>query len=249
MIRLCHWKEKPRLGRQRLATRALGQYCSLGAGLRRGHMGEGARAPVMWLGFRFWSRSLRHLNVGGLSLKKYLGAKLKGFFRKDEACEHYLLNWARQIYDRKDILGLQDLIKLVMRPLQSRHMVDAYLKMPHRAMEELWWLNSLGFIGRMPGRDMEINYFIMQSAVSVPPDLVLDLSSDTVLPTPWHPSSIVNMIGRIGPGRPLGKFKQSTNHRVTFMSPINLGWVDGGNHSITQPIVSVEGQRSYCRLG
>ncbi|MDR6680244.1 DUF6710 family protein [Pseudomonas oryzihabitans] len=175
-------------------------------------------------------------------MKKYLGAKLKGFFRKDEACEHYLLNWARQIYDRKDILGLQDLIKLVMRPLQSRHMVDAYLKMPHRAMEELWWLNSLGFIGRMPGRDMEINYFIMQSAVSVPPDLVLDLSSDTVLPTPWHPSSIVNMIGRIGPGRPLGKFKQSTNHRVTFMSPINLGWVDGGNHSITQAIISGEGQ-------
>ncbi|WP_409457135.1 DUF6710 family protein [Pseudomonas oryzihabitans] len=177
------------------------------------------------------------------------GNRFKIFLRRCEALreptltnQHPVLHWAHQLYEKSEVRGLEDLSKIILRPLQSRHIADAYFKPPHQAIEELWWLDSLGFSGWLPGADRDLNSSIIRSVVPAPAGHLLNLSTDIILPTSWHPSSIVNLLGRIGSERPLGRFKQSSNHQVTFMIPLGIGWVSGGNHSIAQGIIRGEGE-------
>ena len=63
-----------------------------------------------------------------------------------------------------------------------------------------------------------------------------------VIPTLWSESSILNSLGMIGKRRELGVFVQDINHSVTLMRPLNIVWVNGGNHSIAQGILDGEGE-------
>lgn len=155
-----------------------------------------------------------------------------------------LMSWADQVAKRRHEEGLRDLIKIILRPIQAAHMTDAYLKPADKATEELWWLNSLGLPVWLPSLQERLDSYIINRCTISCDDTCgkkLNLASDIVLPTVWNASSIVRMLGAIGKGLPCGEFQQSINHRVSYMSPIGIGWVDSGNHSIAQAIIRGEG--------
>lgn len=151
-----------------------------------------------------------------------------------------------------NIEGLKDLIKLIMRPVQSKHLLRAYTCDDHKGGTELHWATELGilcFIGAKAGeRIIEDRTFAewCWSAECLIKDKSrfpqLELSMDIVLPTPWHPGRIMRNIGVIGADRPWGPFQQDfSNHFVTFQYPLMIGWVNGGNHSIAQSIIAGQG--------
>lgn len=155
----------------------------------------------------------------------------------------YLMEWANRIASTKNEEGLRDLIKIVLRPVQAKHMRDAYLKSAHGAPEPLWWPNSMSLFGYSEVLKSNILSYVSQNCVvkDVKEAEELNLASDVLLPTVWHPSSLVNTLGMIGPGLPAKEFEPSTNHCVTYMHPLGIGWVNGGNHSISQAIVRGQG--------
>nr|WP_143485994.1 DUF6710 family protein [Pseudomonas sp. PA15(2017)] len=133
-------------------------------------------------------------------------------------------------------------MKIVLRPIQALHLSDAYLKPAHAGIEELWWLDSMGLIGHIPTLSERIETYILKQCVREGTENEkISLASDMVLPTGWHPNSLIDTLGRIGKGLPCGEFKQSINHKVTSMPALCIGWVSGGNHSIAQAIIRGDG--------
>ncbi|WP_372239632.1 DUF6710 family protein [Pseudomonas sp. 8Z] len=153
-----------------------------------------------------------------------------------------LMKWADELVAKRNAEGLHDLVKIVLRPIQARHMREAYLKPENHGPDSLWWPLALGFSGLSQKLDSDVvSYINSHCLVScVAGKETLNLASDVVLPTAWHPTSLVAKLGAIGLGLPEGEFEQSTNHRVCYMYPLGIGWVGGGNHSISQGIVRGE---------
>jgi hypothetical protein len=164
----------------------------------------------------------------------------------------HLLKRADSLANAGNVEGLKDLIKLVMRPLQAKHMLRPYISDDHKCGTDLNWQNELGISSHITakvsehlvdGRDFTMwcwsdDCFIKDK------DLYpqLDLSTDIVLTTPWHPDRILRNIGVIGENRRLGPFKQDfSNHVIAYQYPLMIGWVNGGNHSIMQGIISGAG--------
>lgn len=138
--------------------------------------------------------------------------------------------------------GLVDLQRLIARKLQSEHMSDAYFKPAHGAIPSLDACRHFG-INLVPGANQHFDEFILDNR-SLPMDELprAKLGRDIVLPTCWHPSSILQSIGRIGEGLKWGKWTQDHNHDLMYWYPLNIFWVGGGNHSITQGIIRAEGE-------
>jgi len=158
-----------------------------------------------------------------------------------------LMQRADILLDEENVEGLKDLIRLVLRPIQSAHLVDSYLSAAKNTRIQLSpWLD-LGIEGPLTvvlkGKIVNDKNFIawccsdtcLVDNKSIFPQL--QLSTDVVLPTPWHPKSLISNIGSIGPGRPCGIFRQDPNHAIMYHYPLMIGWVDGGNHSIMQGIL------------
>lgn len=151
-----------------------------------------------------------------------------------------------------NIEGLKDLIKLILRPIQSNHLLHAYISEKNRALKELNWSDDFGVVsfidvrvGEKIIRDRTFASWCWSAECLIKEKNIfpqLDLSTDIVLPTPWHPNRILSNIGSIGEDRPRGQFKQDySNHRVTYQYPLMIGWVTGGNHSLMQGIISGRG--------
>lgn len=159
--------------------------------------------------------------------------------RKTEQFNH-LMRRARQIAgsaaEHKNE-ALLDLIKIVMRPVQAEHIRNAYISEAHGAIRELnfskdWFgtQNSFDFYTALPDESPKKQHTV-------------NLSSDIVLPTCWHPASLSATIGVIGrKNRKCGEFAQSANHSVLFLLPMRIGFVINGNHSIAQGIICGNGQ-------
>lgn len=155
-----------------------------------------------------------------------------------------LMSRASQLAERENVEGLRDLIKIILRPIQSHHIREAYLIGAHNAPEPLFWSDSLGIDRIIPGLDVGLIEFVWSQRCLIKDKEKyprLNLASDIVLPTSWHPSSIVLNLGRIGPGLANGSFEQSTNHSVMLSYPLGIGWVANGNHSIVQAVIRGEG--------
>lgn len=195
--------------------------------------------------------AIPHDGVGGRGFSAFLDSEIQFALRqrqKPDAAARFacLMEWADRLEASGNLEGLHDLAKIMLRPVQALHLSDAYLKPPHGATDSLWWGDSLGFTGQLQGVGEDVMAYIM-SLSNVPQvegakQLELNLASDIVLPTGWHPSSLTNTLGMIGEGLPAGVFKQSTNHRVSYMYPLGVGWVAGGNHSIAQAVIRGEGR-------
>lgn len=137
--------------------------------------------------------------------------------------------------------ALVDLQRLVMRPIQSDHMLSAYLRPDHSATcsFDKWRHFGLSYI---PDLEMSFIDFLMAGrSMSIEQAPKAALGRDIVLPTCWHPSSIINVLGSIGEGRCGGSWKQDPNHHLDYWFPLNIFWVGGGNHSIMQGILIAEG--------
>lgn len=176
---------------------------------------------------------------------------LKRIFKKSTPADfQQLLRRADILVEERNSEGLKDLIKLVLRPIQSKHLLDAYVKGDHRAVNEIGLDNNLGFRsfitaevdGRLVGDRTLTSWLFSDDCKITSEKPTLSLSSDIVLPTPWHPQSIIANLGKIGNGRQNGVFKQSTNHSVIYLYPLMIGLVNGGNHSIMQGILDGNGE-------
>lgn len=69
----------------------------------------------------------------------------------------------------------------------------------------------------------------------------LRLAVDLILPWPWNQYGAVNALCHIGTSCIAGKWKQDDNHRVEYWYPMHIGWVFGGNHSLSAGIIKGEG--------
>ena len=142
--------------------------------------------------------------------------------------------------------GLRDLIKIIMLPLQAKHISDAYFQKDHGGMESIRIFIDLG-IERYPSA---LDHSYLSSGLfsgcmidEKKNEKLVSLASDILLPTSWHPSSIVDMLGTIGSDAQykLGAFKKDINHIILYSYPLNITWVHNGNHSIIQGILRGEG--------
>lgn len=127
-------------------------------------------------------------------------------------------------------LALHDLVKILLRPLQSRHLVSAITEDEHGA---------LPFISQQ-------DFFIDGGVIKDPhhfkhlnsSDFVIRLSSDPILPTPWRKNGCRNCINLIGVGKPWGAWEQDhSNHHVSVLMPWGIAFVQGGNHSIAMGVI------------
>lgn len=154
-----------------------------------------------------------------------------------------VMRWAVALQASNNRAGLQDLIKIILRPVQAIHLREALLQPDHHAPLALHWMTSLGGLWEGSAEHGNWSTFVLkQCRRPVDRDAKIYLASDVVLPTLWSKNSILNSLGTIGKGRVNGEFQQDGNHSVTLMLPLNIVWVNGGNHSIAQGIVSGEGE-------
>lgn len=153
-----------------------------------------------------------------------------------------LLNRVKVFAEQGNRCALEDLQRLVLRPLQSLHMLDAYLKADHQALGsfEMWNDFGLNFIPSKGQSFIDIIHDDRQIPEKNLP--IAKLGRDSVLPTCWHPSSIIHALGNIGKSRRNGDWRQDPNHLLIWWYPLNIFWVGGGNHSITQGIILAEGE-------
>lgn len=157
------------------------------------------------------------------------------------AFEH-LMDWANSLSAEHNRRGLEDLIKIVLRPVQAIHLRDALLRPRHAGPQSLHWMSSLGGLWDGYADNGTWAAFLLKNCRRpVDQSSSIRLASDMVIPTLWSESSILNSLGMIGEGRELGAFVQDPNHSVTLMQPLNIAWVNGGNHSIAQGILGGEG--------
>lgn len=173
------------------------------------------------------------------------------FFKKSPALAstsfQHIMNIADILAEEGNVEGLKDLIKLVLRPIQSVHLLDAYTSAQHEGKGSLCYTKDIGIEGLLHivlnGQIVNNKGFVawcisetcMVDDKSLYPHL--ELSKDIVLSTPWHLSSLTNTIGSIGQHRSQGMFRQGQNHVVIYQYPLMIGWVSGGNHSIMQGIL------------
>lgn len=154
----------------------------------------------------------------------------------------YVMGWAKRLAADSNQAGLEDLIKIVLRPVQAERMRVAFTRAAHQAPECLWWIHSMGGLWDLQGPDGTwLSYALSQLRRPVDMSEMVSFSRDVLLPTPWSDSSIKNSLGTIGHRRINGPFKSDVNHQVTLMLPCRIAWVGGGNHSIAQGILSGEG--------
>jgi hypothetical protein len=70
----------------------------------------------------------------------------------------------------------------------------------------------------------------------------LDLGVDLVLPWPWNGGRVVNCLSGLRPGGDWGRWRQDPNHCIELWLPLGIGWVHGGNHSLTVGILEAKGK-------
>jgi len=166
------------------------------------------------------------------------------FGRKKKNEFDQLIARARLLYEDGNVVGLHDLQRILLKPVQANHIRQAYLEPDNTAAGSISLPRDFGFNSHLLADDCRFSgdhglpSCFVKDVTRYP---VLALSRDIALPTSWHPTSIVRNLGRIGAGLPNGSFTQSTNHQVVYFYPLSLVCVENGNHSIAQGIMRGEG--------
>lgn len=128
--------------------------------------------------------------------------------------------------------ALLDLIRALLRPLQSEHILAVAERKDHQAPSPIegysFFFSNLQIFS---GSD-----HLIRNA----PKFELNLACDPIFPTPWKRNDYVNALSLIGTGKALGSWRQDTNHIVSLWLPWGIGFVLGGNHSISSGILSGE---------
>lgn len=144
---------------------------------------------------------------------------------------HLALDMANEIA-LTNPLGLRDIIRALLRPLQSEHILAVAERVQHQAPSEI---ESSSFFFSNPQIFSYEKHWIRDA-----PKIELNLACDPILPTPWERGRYANALASIGPGKALGEWRQDPNHSVSLWLPWGIGFVNGGNHSISSGILAGE---------
>lgn len=161
----------------------------------------------------------------------------------------HIVRFARELAERRPFRGedagpvtseaithrLKLLVRGLLRPLQSEHIISVVERDMHGAADAL--------VAR--------NFFCKSAPQLLDPcaypkclnqDYSVDLARDPVLPTPWKKQDFAKCLAMIGKGRACGEWRHdSMNHGVTVVLPWGIAFVTGGNHSIATGILNLEG--------
>lgn len=133
------------------------------------------------------------------------------------------------------VQALPDLIRAMVRPLQS----DFLLAVAEEGTDARPDLTPGAFFFNAITEVQD--YSRMKAGEVNPEDYPLSLASDMVLPWPWSLSRYIDNVSRIGTAKGRVWQQDRTNHYVELWLPWRIGFVRGGNHSITAGILSGEG--------
>ena len=139
-----------------------------------------------------------------------------------------------------DPKGLSLLIAAMGRIVQSQAIVEPILHYPNDTSSSAFWpvallfseLDSLDAQGRTFG-DLAIKSRNMRE---------MRLDRDIVIPNPWQPLRLQRALSKLRLRGGWGRWRQDVlNHQVSLWEPIGIGWVHGGNHSISAGILTASG--------
>lgn len=125
--------------------------------------------------------------------------------------------------------ALNDLIRIILKPIQCKHITNSYAVQPHMGIPSIEVSDFLPFA--LPETTLHVYNKDSHG--------VLYLKQDIVLPTTWHPSSLISSLALIQDNQ--SNFKQNINHQVILFLPFRIGFVINGNHSIAQGILKGNG--------
>lgn len=151
--------------------------------------------------------------------------------------------------------GLQDLIRGILRPLQSEYL----LAVAERGQDALPSIDGAWFFGAaVRDRLFSTDGTRWLGRPLAQDEYVLKLSQDMVLPWPWSLRGYVSALATIGSAKApavtshtstrlfsrdyQGPWTQDDNHRVDLWLPWRIGFVYGGNHSIAAGVLAGEGE-------
>jgi hypothetical protein len=137
---------------------------------------------------------------------------------------------------KKNPEALKDFVYLLGRKIQNHYMcrvVSQFDSMADSfAPEHVWFPKSVPLNTSRQSLDT-----LRQTVEST---RTLHLASNVVLPWPWKQERVIDNFIDLGANRK--EWKQDfRNHSVEYWLPFGIGWVHGGNHSITLGIVQGQG--------
>ena len=169
-------------------------------------------------------------------MKKQMTTVLRKLLSRQKSVENnsfvQIMSMANMIEDSNPE-GLLLLVRALLRPLQSEHMVAIAERSDHEAPPSL---GGQSFFFDLNTVSTNLEFYQRHKPV-----VRVDLSKDIVLPTPWKRRGYENTLANIGSGKVMGDWRQDSNHCVAVWWPWRIAFVNGGNHSITAGILSGEG--------
>lgn len=142
--------------------------------------------------------------------------------------------------------GLVDLVRAILRPMQSEYL----LGVAEAGRDALPSLGQYTFFGdAVRSRLFSVDEHVWRGQALHPAGFRISLARDPVLPCSWHPDRYISALATIGANkagpegnsRSQGAFRQDSNHTVSLWLPWGIGFVTGGNHSITAGILHADG--------
>jgi len=145
-----------------------------------------------------------------------------------------IMAFARDLAAR-DPAALPLLVTALGRPVQSQAMLETVLRYPRHGSSGAFSPETLFFSEYDPldaaGRTFR------EIAAEIRKFRRLRLDRNVVIPNPWHPNRLQNSLSKLRPNGKWGRWREDYNHHIEVWEPVGLGWVHGGNHSITAGIL------------
>lgn len=164
-----------------------------------------------------------------------------GWFRKNKNKPKlhtefdHIMDFACSIASKNPV-ALINMVRVLLRPLQSELLLTAIQNEMHQAQHEI---ESYKFF--MPNGPSQLQMDFDEPKLDAA-NFLVQLNCDPVLPCPWHRDRYVDNLGYIGKDKARGPWKEdSLNHRITIWLPWGIAFVHGGNHSISTGILNGEG--------
>lgn len=163
----------------------------------------------------FWNRNKKEKTAAGTEKNRF---------------DHLL-----SVAEKLPIDALPDLIRAIVRPVQS----DFLLAVAEEGTDARPDMTPQEFF--FDGLIQVTSYEKIKEGELDSADYPLSLASDMVLPWPWNLSRYIDNVSHIGTHKGSPWKQDKFNHYVDLWLPWRIGFVHGGNHSITAGILAGEG--------
>lgn len=169
--------------------------------------------------------------------------------RKCQCQFHAIMRCAEDIASKYPP-ALVDLVRLLGRTLQAERIAQLVVEGRERRPPAQMHPEQLLFDRGLPLAENGQSFFKLCEVREE--RRALALHRDIILPWPWSRSRLAGALAYIGEGKSAGAWTHDdSNHRVEWWLPIGVGFVNGGNHSLTAGIVRGEGiviASSVCNI-